>query len=74
MAYENGEWIMHGTAKDDPNRIQSVEELIAYVDHVGFLPLFKNVIDGSWGILSRLRLLKRHTSDFGANCAITVEV
>lgn len=46
MAYENGEWIMHGTAKDDPNRIQSVEELIAYVDQVGFLPLFKNEIDG----------------------------
>lgn len=46
MAYENGEWIMHGTAKDDPNRIQSVEELIAYVDHVDFLPLFKNEIDG----------------------------
>lgn len=46
MAYENGDWIMHGTAWDDPNRIKTVDELIAYVDRVGFLPLFKNEIQG----------------------------
>ncbi len=46
MAYENGEWIMHGRAEDDPERVKSVEELIAYVETVGFLPLFKNEIAG----------------------------
>lgn len=46
MAIENGEWIMRGLDWDDPSRIQSWEELIDYIDEVGFLPLFKNEIDG----------------------------
>jgi hypothetical protein len=46
MAYENGDWIMHGTSSTDSNRIKTVDELIGYVDKVGFLPLFKNEIDG----------------------------
>ena len=46
MAYENGDWVMHGTTWDDPNRIKTVDELIEYVDRVGFLPLFKNEIEG----------------------------
>ena len=46
MAVENGEWIMRGLDWDDPSRIQSWEELIDYIDDVGFLPLFKNEIDG----------------------------
>ena len=46
MAIENGEWIMHGLPWDDPYRIRSWEELIHWVDEVGFLPLFKNEIQG----------------------------
>ncbi len=46
MANENGEWIMHGLAWDDPYRIRSYRELIAWINEIGFLPLFKNEIDG----------------------------
>lgn len=46
MANENGEWIMHGMAKNDPERIRTVRALEDYVNQLGFLPLFKNEIDG----------------------------
>ena len=46
MAVENGEWIMHGLEWDNPLRIRTAEELINYVNEVGFLPLFKNEIEG----------------------------
>lgn len=46
MANENGEWIMHGMAKNDPKRIRTVEQLEDYVNQIGFLPLFKNEING----------------------------
>ena len=46
MGAENGEWIMHGLEWDNPLRIRSAEELINYINEVGFLPLFKNEIDG----------------------------
>ena len=46
MAIEDGEWIMRGLDWDDPSRIQSWEELIGWIDEVGFLPLFKNEVDG----------------------------
>ena len=46
MAIENGEWIMYGLREDDPACIHSAEELIAFVDEVGFLPLFKNAAAG----------------------------
>ena len=46
MAVENGEWILHGTAWDSPERIRSWRELIDYVDRVGFLPLFQNEVKG----------------------------
>ncbi len=46
MAVENGEWIMRGLRWDDPARIRSWQELIRWIDQVGFLPLFKNEIDG----------------------------
>ncbi len=46
MAYENGEWVMHGTAPDDPGRLKNAEDLLRYVDEVGFLPLFRNEIPG----------------------------
>ena len=46
MAMEDGAWIMRGLDWDDPSRIQSWEELIGWIDEVGFLPLFKNEVDG----------------------------
>ena len=46
MAIENGEWIMRGLDWDDPARIQNWEELIEWIDEIGFLPLFKNEVDG----------------------------
>ena len=46
MAIEDGAWIMRGLDWDDPSRIQSWEELIGWIDEVGFLPLFKNEVDG----------------------------
>ena len=46
MAIENGVWIMRGLPWDHPRRIRSWQELIHWVDEIGFLPLFKNAIDG----------------------------
>ena len=46
MAIENGEWVMRGMDWGDPARIQSWEELIRWVDEIGFLPLFQNEIVG----------------------------
>lgn len=46
MANEGGEWIMHGLEWDDPYRIRSWRELIDWINEVGFLPLFKNEIEG----------------------------
>ena len=42
VAIESGGWIMRGLRWDDPCRIRSWQELIQWVDEVGFLPLFKN--------------------------------
>ena len=44
MGCENGEWIMRGVSADDPRRIKTADELIEYIDKVGFLPLFRNDI------------------------------
>lgn len=46
MAVENGEWTMRGLSWNDPCRIRSWQELINWVNEVGFLPLFKNEVDG----------------------------
>ena len=46
MAAENGEWIMHGLAWDDPYRIRSPKELVNWINEVGFLPLFGNSVKG----------------------------
>lgn len=46
MAIENGEWVMRGLRWDDPYRIRSWQELIHWIDEIGFLPLFRNEIDG----------------------------
>lgn len=46
VANEGGTWIMRGLSWDDPRRIRSWRELIGWIDQVGFLPLFKNEIQG----------------------------
>lgn len=46
MGNESGEWIMHGMKWDNPDCIHSVDEAIKYINEFGFLPLFKNDIDG----------------------------
>lgn len=46
MGNEAGEWIMYGVEWDDPECLHTVEETIAYINEVGFLPLFKNDIPG----------------------------
>ena len=46
MANEGGTWIMRGLSWDDPRRIRSWRDLIHWIDQVGFLPLFKNEIQG----------------------------
>lgn len=46
MANESGTWIIHGVSEDDPACIHTVEEAIAYINEIGFLPLFKNDIPG----------------------------
>lgn len=46
MANENGEWIMRGLSWNDPYRIRSWEELVNWINEVGFLPLFANEIGG----------------------------
>ena len=43
---EEERWIMQGLPKDDPSCIKSVEELIHYINQVGFLPLFRSDISG----------------------------
>ena len=46
MAAENGEWVIHGLDWDNPYRIRSYQELINWINEVGFLPLFRNEIEG----------------------------
>ena len=46
MKYEDGQWFMQGVSRNHPDRLKSPDELIAFVDQVGFLPLFGNEIDG----------------------------
>lgn len=46
MGNESGEWIMYGVDWNDPECIHTVDEAIEYINEIGFLPLFKNVIPG----------------------------
>lgn len=46
MANENGTWIMRGLAWNDPYRIRTWQELVNWINEVGFLPLFANEITG----------------------------
>ena len=46
MGNEAGEWIIHGVTWDDPKCIHDVDEVVEYINRVGFLSLFKNEIPG----------------------------
>ncbi len=42
----DGKWTMEGMNRDNPNRIKTHRELSAFINEIGFLPLFKNEIEG----------------------------
>lgn len=46
MANEDGSWILHGTAWEDPECLHTVEEAVKFINEKGFLPLFQNGIPG----------------------------
>lgn len=46
MPNESGDWIMRGLEWNHPYRIRTSEELINYINQVGFLPLFANEVAG----------------------------
>jgi hypothetical protein len=46
MEDENGKWIMRGLDWDNPYRIRTANELINWINEIGFLPLFANEIEG----------------------------
>lgn len=46
MANENGKWVMHGVAEDDPLCLRNCDDLIRCVNEFGFLPLFQNTVPG----------------------------
>lgn len=46
MEVIDGSWTLFGLDSDDPNCIHTVEEAEVFIDKVGFLPLFRNEIDG----------------------------
>lgn len=46
MSVENGEWIMRGLDWNDPYRIRTWQELVNWIDEIGFLPLFGNGVEG----------------------------
>ena len=46
MLVENGEWIMRGLDWDNPYRIHTWQELINWINEIGFLPLFGNEVEG----------------------------
>ena len=46
MGNENGTWIMYGLDEDDPGCIHNSKELLNLINEIGFIPLFKNGIEG----------------------------
>lgn len=46
MGNESGTWIMYGLPEDDPECIHNFDEMSALISRVGFLPLFRNEIEG----------------------------
>lgn len=39
MESKDGTWIMYGVSENDPECLHTVDELIGYIEEVGFLPL-----------------------------------
>lgn len=46
MGNESGTWVMYGVNREDSECIHTVDEAVAYINEIGFLPLFKNEIPG----------------------------
>lgn len=46
MSVENGEWIMRGLDWENPYRIRTWQELVNWINEIGFLPLFGNGVPG----------------------------
>ena len=46
MGNENGTWIMRGLPPSDPRCLKTPEELTSFIREKGFLPLFRNGIQG----------------------------
>lgn len=46
MSVENGEWVMKGLEWNNPYRIRTWQELVSWINEIGFLPLFGNEIEG----------------------------
>ncbi len=46
MVTIDGKWVMEGLDRKDPNRIKTSSELSDYINEIGFLPLFKNIVPG----------------------------
>lgn len=42
----DGKWIMEGLDHNDPRRIKTHKELTELINKIGFLPLFKNQVEG----------------------------
>lgn len=42
MSVENSEWIMRGLDWDNPYRIKTWQQLVNWINEMGFLPLFGN--------------------------------
>ena len=46
MSSENGNWTMRGLEWDNPYRIRTWQELVNWINEIGFLPLFANEVEG----------------------------
>ena len=46
MITSDGKWIMEGLDREDPNCIKDYKVLVDRINEIGFLPLFKNSIEG----------------------------
>lgn len=46
MEVENGKWTLFGLSRSDSNCFKTVDEAAAYINEIGFLPFFKNEIEG----------------------------
>ena len=46
MTVENGSWTTHGLEWDNPYRIRTWQELVNWINEIGFLPLFAGGVEG----------------------------